>query len=140
MLSASAIVLRQTYLGVLLAVPLLLHGTHLDRQPEPPQPENPIYSLRTDTAINSKLIDREEAKTSAIETHLEATDARVQADGNRISAWEGGAAAAVAILGVLQILGLVQQFRPKPSELSAAQLAQMMALMRHHQDHTGKPV
>ena len=127
------LLLRHLYLATLLAMPLMLH-----RVETPPEPENPVYSLRTDTAINSKLIDRQEEKTSAIERHLDATDARVQADSNRIATWEGGAGASVAILGILQVLGLVQQFRPKPkAELKTEQLVQILSLANQFQPKPG---
>ena len=66
------------------------------------------YAQATQLAVNTKLIDQMAAEQTETNKRMDAIDARINELSDRVSEISGAGAAILVILGVLQILGLIQ--------------------------------
>jgi hypothetical protein len=65
------------------------------------------YGLQARVDIDSKLIDRLDARQNSIDTHLSATDSKVGELSDRIAMMQGAGSAVMILLAILQMFGLI---------------------------------
>lgn len=68
----------------------------------------PDYALQTAVAVNSKLTDQLETDQTSLNARMDAFDMRENEMSTDISRMQGAGGAILVVLGVLNILGLIQ--------------------------------